>query len=89
MSKSIMQDDERCYVSGATQWLDLHHVYHGPRRKAADKYGCWVWLRHDIHMALHSGDSDLDNRLKSECQEVFESIYGHEKFMQVFGKSYL
>lgn len=89
MSKSIMQNDKRCYVSGVTTNLDKHHILHGPRRKQAEIYGCWVWLRHDIHMALHSSDTELDNRLKRECQEVFESIYGHEKFMQVFGKSYL
>lgn len=31
----------------------------------------------------------LDRRLKRECQEEFEALYGHRKFMEVFGKSYL
>jgi hypothetical protein len=48
-----------------------------------------VWLRHDIHKSLHDRDKELDKRLQRECQEEFERRYGHEKFMQVFGKSYL
>jgi hypothetical protein len=63
-------------------------VYHGPRRKAADQWGCWVWLREDIHRLLH--DTGMyDDDLKAVCQAKFESMYGHEKFMQVFGKSYI
>lgn len=87
---SLLQGEEKeCYVSGSTWMLDKHHIYHGPRRKAADKWGCWVWLRHDIHMDLHSRDTKLDRRLKAACQRAFEKKYGHDKFMEVFGKSYL
>ena len=90
MSESILQGDaKKCFVSGATTNLDKHHIYHGPRRKAAEKWGCWVWLRHDLHMELHSKNGALDKMLKRTCQEEFEARYGHEKFMEVFGKSYL
>ncbi len=89
MTKSILQTETECYVTGARHQLECHHIYHGPRRKAADKWGCWVWLRHDVHKDLHSRDTELDQRLKRECQEEFENRYGHEKFMEVFGKSYL
>ena len=87
---SILQNDRVCYVTGyCGDLLDKHHCFHGPRRKAADKWGCWVWLRHDIHMDLHSRDTELDRRLKRVCQEAFENRWGHWKFMEVFGKSYL
>ena len=89
MPLSIMQSEKECYVTGATVNLDRHHCYHGPRRKAAEKWGCWVWLRHDVHMALHQWDTALDQRLKRECQRVFEEKHGHDTFMRVFGKSYL
>ncbi len=89
MKKSIMQSERECYVTGSRVSLDCHHIYHGPRRKAADKWGCWVWLRHDVHMELHSGDTELDKRLKRECQERFEEIWSHEKFMEIFGKNYI
>ena len=89
MTESIMQTEKECFFSGSRTWLDKHHCFHGIRRKAADKYGCWVWLRHDIHMELHSGNSELDRILKRSCQERFEEIYSHQEFMEVFGKSYL
>lgn len=89
MSESILQDEKKCFISGAERELDKHHIYASSRRKASDLYGCWVWLRHDIHMDLHSRNSALDKMLKRTCQERFEELYGHEKFMQVFGKSWL
>lgn len=91
MTKSILQDvdEPECYVTHTTRNLDCHHIFHGIRRKAADKWGCWVWLNHDVHMNLHSQNTELDKQLKKECQEEFERRYGHDKFMEVFGKSYL
>lgn len=86
---SIMQSDKACYVTGTVNALDKHHIFHGPRRNAADKWGCWVWLTHQVHMDLHQRDTDLDRQLKQLCQQRFEELYGHDKFMEVFGKSYL
>ena len=89
VSKSILQDEKKCFISGSTTALDRHHVPGGCRRKAAEKWGCWVWLRHDLHMELHSKSNGMDKMLKRACQERFEELYGHEKFMEVFGKSWL
>lgn len=89
MSDSIMQSEKVCFVTGATVNLDKHHVFHGSRRKAADKWGCWCWLEHSVHMDLHQRNTALDQALKAACQERFEALYSHEQFMQVFGKSYI
>lgn len=89
MTESIMQSDKRCFLTGSTQFLDRHHCFHGSRRKAADKWGCWIWIRHDLHMQLHDKDKELDRRVEQACQKRFEELYGHKKFMEVFGKSYL
>ena len=91
MAKSILQgDEEKCFISGATTNIDKHHVYHGTaNRKLADKYGCWVWLRHDIHMRLHDSDKALDRRLQEICQQKFEETHTREEFRKIFGKSYL
>ena len=89
MTPSLLQDDDRCYVTGSRYNLDRHHCLHGSYRKAADKWGLWVWLRHDIHMDVHQRDIELDRRLQREAQEAFEKKYGHEKFMEVFGRSFL
>ena len=89
MTKSIMQDDRVCFITGSTVRLDRHHVYAGSRRKASEKFGCWVWLRHDLHMELHQQNHELDLMIKRACQERFEEIYSREEFMEIFGKSYL
>ena len=90
MSKSLLQDERKCFVTGYEgAELDRHHVYAGSRRNASEKYGCWVWLRHDIHMELHSQNSKLDKMIKRTCQEAFEEKYSHQEFMEVFGKSWL
>jgi len=91
MSKSILQpNDKCCFISGSVINLDQHHIYHGVgNRSLADKYGCWCWLRHDIHMSLHDKDKDLDKYLQQECQREFEKTHTREEFMKIFGKSYL
>ena len=39
---------------------------------------------------VHGKNGDaLMLMLKRDCQREFERRYGHEKFMQVFGKNYL
>ena len=89
MTKSIMQDEKRCFITGSKVGLELHHCFHGPRRKAADRYGCWIWLRSDLHRELHDRNKELDRMIERACQERFEEIYSHEEFMEIFGKNYL
>lgn len=89
---SIMQNSRECYITGDTQGLNKHHIYGAGRRQAADKWGCWVWLRWDWHNGASYGvhfNHDLDLRLKRQCQEAFEKLHGHDKFMEVFGKSWI
>lgn len=89
MRDSLLSPKKECYITGSMVNLDKHHIYYGSRRKASDQWGCWVWLRHDVHMDLHQRDPELDQQIKEQCQRAFEKVYGHEKFMEVFGKSYL
>lgn len=92
MSSSILQTERECYVTGARINLHRHHVFGGPLRKKSEEWGCWVWLTADYHNMSRKGvhfDRQLDLRIKRECQEAFEKLHGHEKFMEVFGKNYL
>ena len=89
MTESILQTEKECFITGSRVHLDQHHVYAGPNRNRSDAWGCWVWLRHDIHKQLHDRDKEMDRMIKRICQEKFEELYGHEKFMDIFGKSYL
>lgn len=93
-SPSIMQDSKKCLVTGAEYGLDCHHIYFGnPNRRISDENGFWVWLRHDVHMALHGRIhpySQLDGELKRACQQAFEA-QGHTRaeFMRLIGRNYL
>ena len=92
MSKSILQDGKYCYLSGAVEKLHRHHIFGGCRRATSERWGCWVWLREDLHNMSGRGvhfDGRLNARLKDECQRRFEDLYGHGTFMAAFGKNYL
>lgn len=92
MAKSIMQDEKECYLTGSKENLHKHHIFYGPNRQNSEKYGCWVWLRADWHNMSDYGvhfDRKLDLSIRRECQIEFEKRYGHEKFMEVFGRNYL
>ena len=92
MSSSILQNRRECYVTGSVINLHRHHVYGGPLRQKSEQWGCWVWLRADWHNMSERGvhfNRELDLRIKRECQEAFEKLHGHEKFIEIFGKSYL
>lgn len=39
---SILQTEKECYLTGAKEGLHKHHIFGGPRRRAAEKWGCWV-----------------------------------------------
>lgn len=79
---------DKCYICKKYGVTETHHMLHGSRRKMADKYGLTVKLCPTCHRLLHdTGLHDLD--LEQEAQRRFEKEYGHEKFMEVFGKNYL
>lgn len=84
----MINDKYKCFLCGRTGTLQKHHCLHGIRRKAADRYDLTVWLCVDCHQKLHDkGIGDL--QLEQEAQKHFEDQYGHEKYMQEFGKNYL
>lgn len=92
MSKSIMQhcEEPQCYITGSRINLDKHHCVHGrANRKVAEKYGLWVYLRHDIHMNLHDKDKELDRELEQDAQRAFEKEHSREEWMKLIGKNYL
>lgn len=92
-SESLISNEKACFVTGRTDCLDRHHVYRSSRRKASEKYGLWVYLNHDVHMALHDHRKPyetLENDLKVIAQEAFENNGGtREEFMEIFGCNYL
>lgn len=91
--KSIMQSTRECYICGATRWLEYHHCYAGKNRQVSDKNGFTCWLCEAHHRGtygVHGKEGAyLDNKIKRECQEIFELTHTREEFRKLIGKSYL
>ena len=91
---SIMGNEEKCFLCGRTNCdLVRHEVFYGTaNRKLSKKWGCWVLLTPDCHnmsnYAVHN-NRENDLKVKRAVQQRFEELYGHDKFMEVFGKNYL
>lgn len=95
-SNSILTGKEkRCYLTGRTEGLDKHHIFHGTgMRKISDKHGFWVYIWHPMHIAgmggLHAHpNKGFDLMLKQECQRRFEEEHSREEFMAIIGRNYL
>lgn len=89
--KSILQSSKKCLICGTTLGLEVHHVFYGPFRQASDRHGLTVNLCGECHRGragVHFNTA-LDLRLKKAAQKRFESIHGHDKYMQIFKKNYL
>ena len=93
MARLILGEENSCYVCGATQSLERHHVFGGTRRRISEKYGACVMLCHEHHQGKYGahGIGRLDYWLKAEAQEKIMEREGWDipKFIQVFGKNYL
>jgi hypothetical protein len=92
VQKIILQDTKECYLTHRTDGLALHHIFYGNgKRSLSDKYGLTVWLRHEWHTGLGGVhfNATLDKELKQMAQRAFEKVYGHNRFMELFGRSYL
>lgn len=92
--KSIIQDEKKCFVTGSERGLHKHHIFGGYNRDNSERYGLWIWLRWDRHIAdsphrTPHNDIKVDLLFKKTAQRKFEEVYGHEEFMRIFGKNYL
>lgn len=91
VSKSIMQNEQECYICKTTQGLHLHHVFNGTaNRKKADQDGCVVWLCYRHHELVHT-DQKLDNIIKAKTEKQWLKTYNktEEDFIKRYGKNYL
>lgn len=93
--KSIIPrgDEPRCYLCGNTQNLEVHHCIHGTAgRKFATTFGLTVNLCPMCHKfgynAVHR-NSKVDKSLQRIAQMSFEKKYGHELWMERWGKNYI
>lgn len=99
---SIMQrkEDGYCYLCALLEdnwkpcrYREGHHIFFSKKlRPMSEEYGLKVYLCRRHHReepeAVHQ---NWRNRriLEAQGQQAFEEIYGHEKFMKVFGQNYI
>ena len=91
-NKSIIPGDEleTCFLCGCYGFLDEHHIFGGPCRKASDKRGLVVHLCRDCHRYIHDKGGESMKYLHTVGQMVYESKIGtREQFREEFIRSYL
>lgn len=94
MSKSVLQNDKKCYVCGTTLNLHRHHIFYGTaNRRLSDEDGCVVYLcqfHHTGSAGVHF-NKKIDLALKAKCQLQWQKHYNKttEDFIRRYGRSYL
>ncbi len=92
MSKSILQDEKRCYLCGRMNDLERHHIFAGAaNRKISEENGLWVWLCHNCHTGTDGAQYDKDKNLflKQKAQSAYERTHDHNEWMLLIRKNYL
>ncbi len=95
MRSIIVKDLKVCYVCRTRSNVEVHHCIHGVAgRKLATKYHLLVGLCPECHRGTNGvhgkNGHDLDIHLKRLAQRSWEFKYGNrEKWIEIFGKSYL
>lgn len=93
--KSIIHDDELCYLCTLAPGTEVHHCIKGTaNRKKSEQYGLTVRLCPECHRGtkgVHGRDGHAkDQILKEVAQRRFEEVCGtREDFIREFGKSFL
>ena len=91
-TKSIIQTEKECYVTGRTEGLHKHHISGGPNRQISEKNGFYIWLIPTFHNLSDKGihfDKAFDLNVKRACQREYEKTHSREEFMKLIGRNYL
>lgn len=87
-----MDELKPCWFCGMTDWVEMHHIFSGPYRRASTKYGLVVPLCHYCHNEPPNGVHHNHKNmliLKRWGQEQFEKNHTRLEFMEIFGRNYL
>lgn len=89
----ITKDLEHCYICTKKGMKnipkdDLHELLEGKNRQVSMKYGLVIPICRKCHN-LVTNDKTLQDKLHKVAQKEFKKHYKTEKFIQIFGQSYL
>lgn len=92
-SPSIMQDEEYCFLCGATVGkLDRHEPFGGAYRSKSKRLGLWCYLCHDTcHLGGAHKNAKIARELRQRAQRIAMWRYHWTTgdFIREFGKNYL
>lgn len=92
MSKSILQNEKVCYVTGQTESLHKHHIFGGALRPTSEKEGFFVYSLPRFHNMSDKGvhfNKAFDLHLKKICQTKYEETHTRAEWMALIGRNYL
>ena len=78
-----------CHACGHYTEVTYHHMIFGANRRVwSDCYGLVRDLCSSCHDRVHR-DHMMELNYRKIAQKQFEDKYGHDKYMQIFGRNYL
>lgn len=87
--KSILQDKKICFICGASQMLDEHHLMNGyGQRKKSEQDGLKVYLCRYCHDSVHR-NSEQRLFLKKIAQRKYLESHTYDEWMKRYRKNYL
>lgn len=93
-NKSIVQKEmDRCFICGTPYDLHTHEIFFGTaNRQNSIDWGCYIRLC-GWHHNMSDNSVHFNNKMRKDTQaftqKKFEELYGHDKFMEIFHKSYI
>lgn len=86
-----MTDDlTHCFICGSPE-PQIHHIMNKSDKAKSEEYGLLVPLCMNHHTGIYGVHTHPESMLNMrKCgQRRFEELYGHDKWMEIFKKSYL
>ncbi len=81
--------DGICYICHKEGDTARHEVLYGiANRRLSKKYGLWIAVCPSCHNRIHAEQYKY-LFLKETAQKLFESVHGHTKYMEIYGRNYL
>lgn len=78
--RSIFTEDlKSCYITGATEGVEVHHIFGAADKGMSEKYGFLLPLRSDWHRgekySIHE-DRAFSIRMRMLCQDYYVNVLG-------------
>ena len=79
--------NDKCFFSGRSDNLEVHHIFGGSRREKSEQYGLKVYINHWYHneppLGVHH-NAERMQQLHEYGQKVFQERYPELDFCKMF-----